>query len=44
MEPDHGNIEDVLKFRTSDTYEDLGFDPRQMLCGGYLNAIGQYQS
>lgn len=44
MEPDHGGVEDVLKFRTSDTYEDLGFDPRQMLCGGYLNAIGQYSS
>lgn len=44
MEPDHGDIGDVLKFRTSDTYEDLGFDPRQMLCAGYLNAIGQYPS
>ena len=44
MMPDQENMEDVLKFRTSDTYEDLGFDPRQMLCGGYLNAIGQYPS
>ncbi|KAJ0109895.1 hypothetical protein J7T55_004445 [Diaporthe amygdali] len=44
MEPIHGDIEEVLKFRTSDTYEDLGFDPRQMLCGGYLNAIAQYSS
>ncbi|KAK7737247.1 Glucose-responsive transcription factor [Diaporthe eres] len=44
MDPDQGDIENVLKFRTSDTYEDLGFDPRQMLCGGYLNAIGQYPS
>ncbi|KAI3398964.1 hypothetical protein diail_7991 [Diaporthe ilicicola] len=42
IEPDHGGMEEVLKFRTSDTYEDLGFDPRQMLCGGYLNSIAQY--
>lgn len=44
MQPDHGDVEGVPKFRTSDTYEDLGFDPRQMLCNGYLNAIGQYSS
>ncbi|KAH8776429.1 hypothetical protein F5883DRAFT_410642 [Diaporthe sp. PMI_573] len=44
MQQDHGEIEGMPKFRTSDTYEDLGFDPRQMLCSGYLNAIGQYSS
>lgn len=44
MQQDHGEVEGMPKFRTSDTYEDLGFDPRQMLCSGYLNAIGQYSS
>lgn len=32
------------KFRTSDNYEDLGFDPRPLLCEGYLKAIPQIPS
>lgn len=31
--------EDIPKFRTSDSYEDLGFDPTPILRAGYLNAI-----
>ncbi|KAF3761476.1 hypothetical protein M406DRAFT_333536 [Cryphonectria parasitica EP155] len=33
--------EDEPKFRTSDDYEDLGFDPRPLLRAGYLNVIAQ---
>lgn len=33
--------DDEPKFRTSDNYEDLGFDPRPMLRTGYLRAIAQ---
>ncbi|KAJ4393655.1 Glucose-responsive transcription factor [Gnomoniopsis smithogilvyi] len=29
------------KFRVNDNYEDLGFDPREMLRTGYLNAISE---
>lgn len=32
------------KFRTSDDYEDLGFDPRDLLRAGYLRAITQMSS
>lgn len=32
------------KFRTSDDYEDLGFDPRELLRTGYLHAITQLSS
>lgn len=39
--PGPENMEELPKFRTSDTYDDLGFDPRPMLCGGYLSAIAQ---
>lgn len=34
-------IDDELRFRTSDNYEDLGFDPQPMLKAGYLKAITQ---
>ncbi|PSR97411.1 hypothetical protein BD289DRAFT_101064 [Coniella lustricola] len=33
--------EEEPRFRTSDNYEDLGFDPRPLLHAGYLNAIAQ---
>lgn len=32
------------KFRINDNYEDLGFDPREMLRTGYLNAISEPSS
>lgn len=35
------NMEELPKFRTSDAYDDLGFDPRPMLREGYLSAIAQ---
>lgn len=31
--------DDLPKFRTSESYDDLGFDPRLMLRAGYLNAV-----
>lgn len=34
--------DDEPKFRTSDNYEDLGFDPRPMLRMGYLEAIAEF--
>lgn len=39
--PMDNRVEDEPKFRTSDNYEDLGFDPRPLLHAGYLNAIAQ---
>lgn len=36
--------DDEPKFRISDNYEDLGFDPRPMLQAGYLNAIPELSS
>lgn len=35
------NMDELPKFRTSDAYDDLGFDPRPMLREGYLSAIAQ---
>lgn len=35
----HHATEDTPHFRTSDNYEDLGFDPTPVLRAGYLNAI-----
>lgn len=32
------------KFRVSDNYADLGFDPREMLRAGYLNAASELSS
>lgn len=32
------------KFRVSDNYADLGFDPREMLRTGYLNAVSELSS
>lgn len=37
--PAHDVADDIPKFRTSDNYEDLGFNPTPMLRTGYLNAI-----
>ncbi|KUI69787.1 hypothetical protein VM1G_05075 [Cytospora mali] len=39
--PGPENMEEQPKFRTSDAYDDLGFDPRPMLREGYLSAIAQ---
>lgn len=33
--------EKVPKFRINDNYEDLGFDPREMLRTGYLNVVSE---
>lgn len=38
------NMEEQPKFRISDTYDDLGFDPRRMLCQGYLRAMAEPSS
>lgn len=37
--PAHDTAEEIPHFRTSDNYEDLGFDPTPILRAGYLNAI-----
>lgn len=37
--PAHEMSDEIPKFRTSDNYEDLGFDPTPILRAGYLNAI-----
>lgn len=39
--PAADKVDDEPKFRTSDNYDDLGFDPRPVLRAGYLNAIAQ---